>query len=78
MVRPLFIQIVKGVRDMHKSGVVHRDLKQTNIFLSKTVAGATPRIKVGDFGLACKLYSNEQICKKAGTFGYMAPEIFLH
>lgn len=35
---------------MHSSKVIHRDLKLGNLFL-----GRGDEIKIGDFGLACKL-----------------------
>jgi hypothetical protein len=44
-------QIAQGVRDIHAKGIVHRDLKHLNIFLSDS--SESPKIKIGDFGLAC-------------------------
>ena len=58
---------------MHDNGIVHRDLKHLNIFLSDE--GDAPKVKIGDFGLACKLGEDECIKKKAGTNGFMAPEV---
>ena len=52
---------------------MHRDLKHLNIFLSDT--SENPKIKIGDFGLACQLREDELIRKVAGTIGFMAPEI---
>ena len=51
--RYIFQQIVRAVADIHESGIVHRDLKHLNIFLSDN--SDKPNVKVGDFGLACKL-----------------------
>lgn len=69
----IFRQLVQGVKDIHKSGIVHRDLKHLNIFLSDT--SSTPKVKIGDFGLACRLRQDECIKKMAGTIGFMAPEV---
>ena len=32
--RHMFAQLVQGVSEMHLNGIVHRDLKQLNIFIS--------------------------------------------
>lgn len=45
-----------------------------NIFLSDASA-ESPKVKIGDFGLACKLGEDECIKKMAGTIGFMAPEV---
>jgi NIMA (never in mitosis gene a)-related kinase 11 len=41
-----FIQILLAVQYMHKSRVLHRDLKARNIFLKSN------RVKIGDFGIS--------------------------
>lgn len=42
----LFLQIIEGLSYMHRMGIVHRDLKAENIFLTHKCR----RIKIGDFG----------------------------
>ena len=66
-------QIAQGLQEIHGNGVVHRDLKHLNIFISDQ--SEAPKIKIGDFGLACKLAEDECIKKMAGTIGFMAPEV---
>ena len=66
-------QIAIGLLEMHSNGIVHRDLKHLNIFLSDQ--SEAPKVKIGDFGLACKLGEDECIKKMAGTIGFMAPEV---
>lgn len=66
-------QIAQGVADMHSNGFVHRDLKHLNIFMGDS--SATPKVKVGDLGLTCRLGQDEMIVKRAGTIAFMAPEI---
>jgi len=69
--RLLMLQMVDAVRFMHDSNVIHRDLKLGNLFLSKTM-----NIKVGDFGLACKVDSTDEKRKTiCGTPNYIAPEV---
>ena len=58
---------------IHGAGIVHRDLKHLNIFLSDT--SESPKVRIGDFGFACKLSPDECINKVAGTIGFMAPEV---
>ena len=71
--RLIVSQIAQGLQEIHNNGVVHRDLKHLNIFLSDQ--SEAPKIKIGDFGLACKLGEDECIKKMAGTIGFMAPEV---
>ena len=60
---------------MHDLQLMHRDLKLKNIFLSDD--SDLPRVKIGDLGLAVQLAPGEKINKKAGTIGFMAPEVVL-
>jgi serine/threonine protein kinase len=58
---------------MHGSKVVHRDLKLGNLFLGKG-----DEVKIGDFGLACKIeYDGERKRTLCGTPNYIAPEVSL-
>lgn len=43
----LFTQIARGVKHVHKQGLIHRDLKPMNCFIDE--AG---NVKIGDFGLS--------------------------
>jgi len=54
----------------HERGVLHRDLKPNNVFLT-----SDERIKVLDFGVALELDTAPgPVTRSAGTPGYMAPE----
>jgi len=65
------LQILAGVRYLHDTNVIHRDLKLGNILID-----AKMTCKIADFGLATKLQTPEQrkttIC---GTPNYIAPEV---
>lgn len=55
--------IIKG---LHEIGVIHRDLKASNIFLKDNVA------KIGDLGFA-KIINNDITTTVLGTIPTMAP-----
>lgn len=69
--RRYMLQMLDGVRFLHTSKVIHRDLKLGNLFL-----GFGDEIKIGDFGLACKLqFDGERKRTLCGTPNYIAPEV---
>lgn len=75
----LFLQILAGLEHAHGRGVVHRDLKPQNVFVSRDESGEEV-LKLVDFGIA-KLVSGEgagEAMTRAGmVFGtplYMSPE----
>ncbi len=66
------VQIADGLREAHEKGIIHRDIKTTNIML-------TPRgqVRIMDFGIARLLEAQEQAegqTTTGGTAAYMSPE----
>ncbi|CAF3791948.1 unnamed protein product [Rotaria sordida] len=65
-------QVVDGLVYLHSHGILHRDIKLSNLLLTETYD-----VKIADFGLAKKLpltreQTNETMC---GTPNYISPEI---
>uniref|UniRef100_A0A8C3CVK8 non-specific serine/threonine protein kinase n=1 Tax=Cairina moschata TaxID=8855 RepID=A0A8C3CVK8_CAIMO len=68
MAQNKFLQILEGVNYIHSKGLIHRDLKPQNIFISRD-----GQIKIGDFGLVTSV-TYETLTGNQGTKSYMAPE----
>uniref|UniRef100_A0A8C0G872 Polo kinase n=1 Tax=Chelonoidis abingdonii TaxID=106734 RepID=A0A8C0G872_CHEAB len=70
-VRYYLRQIIAGLRYLHQQGIIHRDLKLSNFFLTKNM-----QVKIGDLGLATR---DEQAGRRlgvvCGTPNYLAPEV---
>jgi serine/threonine-protein kinase len=72
----LLRQAARALDQVHAVGVVHRDLKPGNLFLTRREDGA-PRLKVLDFGVAkivAQSTQSMQTTRSLGTPVYMSPE----
>ncbi len=76
-VKSLMIQICDALEAVHGKGIIHRDVKARNIFLTDAPAGEV--VKLLDFGLALDLGKPDPIPKgtPTGTASHMAPELIL-
>ena len=54
----MFQQICNGLEYIHTKGIVHHDIKPSNVFMSQEESGAVV-LQLGDFGLACPLENND-------------------
>ncbi len=75
----LFIQVCNAVQHAHQKGIIHRDIKPTNVMV--TLHDGKPVPKVIDFGIAKAI--NQKLTEKTlftryahiiGTPAYMSPE----
>ncbi len=74
---PIALQLCDALGAVHAAGIIHRDVKPSNIFLVKEPGSTAPRVKVLDFGIARVEWAETRLTNSdapLGTPGYMSPE----
>ena len=64
------IQILEGLKYLHNSDIIHRDLKSANIFLTKKGI-----VKIGDLNVS-KIIGKNMAITQTGTPYYASPEVW--
>ncbi|MDO4345547.1 MAG: protein kinase [Eubacteriales bacterium] len=64
--------ILCGLQSCHDNGVIHRDIKDDNIFVSDK-----GEYKIGDFGVSKILKDSSKVESLKGTPNFLAPEVYL-
>lgn len=62
--RDIFFQFIKGLQHIHSKGIIHRDVKPSNIFIADDFT-----VKIGDFGLAVDLKQHENERRRGKHYG---------
>ena len=68
----LGLDVLYGLQSCHDNGVIHRDIKDDNIFVSNK-----GEYKIGDFGVSKVLKDSSKAESLKGTPNYLAPEVYL-
>ena len=67
----LGIDISNALISCHKNDIIHRDIKEANIFVSDK----DKSFKLGDFSVSKMSNYNQSMRTKVGTLSYIPPEI---
>ncbi len=70
-IRTIMLDTIEGLKYLHSIGVMHRDIKPHNLLMT-----SAKKIKICDFGVACKVESKEKdtLTNTEGTYHFMPPE----
>ena len=71
MIKKWCRQVLDGLAFLHKSRIIHRDLKCENIFIN----GNNAEIKIGDLGLSTMMKDGEQQAQSVLGASALAPRV---
>ncbi|EGC29831.1 hypothetical protein DICPUDRAFT_42322 [Dictyostelium purpureum] len=71
-VKCYFKQLLEGINEIHKNGVMHRDIKAANLLVNNKGS-----LFIGDLGTATSFVKRSVFSSKVVTLWYRAPELLL-
>jgi serine/threonine protein kinase len=74
LVRQVFDGILDALAYSHRQGVIHRDVKPANIFVTREPHASRVTAKLLDFGVACDIRQRDDEIERCGDPRYVAPE----
>jgi serine/threonine protein kinase len=75
VIKGIMLEICSSLVYLHGISIIHRDIKPSNILCERAEDGAV-RAVLADFGLAAHINDSEEIVRRCGTCGFVAPEMF--
>ena len=76
LINKLSIQLIKGIHCLHKYGIIHRDIKNTNSLITMDETKKIT-LKIIDFGLSKVIGFREQVKDCYGSLPFKSPELIL-
>lgn len=68
----IFKQLLLGIQYLHENGILHRDIKGSNILIDNK-----GQLRITDFGLARKIKASHDYTNRVITLWYRPPELLL-
>lgn len=72
LVKDVMRQLLRGVAEMHELGILHVDIKCSNILVKRNL-----HVVLADLGLSCRETDDAKATRCAGTITNIAPEVLL-